>query len=120
MGCNASKQVLMVNSNRLPLDDSIHVMIVRDQKKLGNDNGKHNNFCQYKPRNLHPHIDWSEHTAITIEERQPAAALSKAESQNNTYRLLFHSANHNDTVDPLDIADFLSPSPSTFRIPAAA
>jgi hypothetical protein len=119
MGCIASKQLNDVYT----IDDSIHRMIVHDQKKLARD-GKAVDV-HYKPRMNHPLLvpfsDASGHTDVDMKDDDivdtnrakdgkpavagdidPAEMEDTAESKEETDRLLYHAAHHNATVDPRD------------------
>mmetsp|Transcript_12390 Transcript_12390/g.25694 ORF Transcript_12390/g.25694 Transcript_12390/m.25694 type:complete len:120 (-) Transcript_12390:280-639(-) len=106
MGCSSSKQ------DAFTQEDSIHHMITSDQKKRAKE-GKSTDV-QYRPRQEHPMLatessghskknrDSSGHTATVEADDSIAALKASTDSKKETERLLFHSANHNDSVDPRD------------------
>eukprot|EP00523_Entomoneis_sp_CCMP467_P011043 CAMPEP_0168740528 /NCGR_PEP_ID=MMETSP0724-20121128/12034_1 /TAXON_ID=265536 /ORGANISM="Amphiprora sp., Strain CCMP467" /LENGTH=97 /DNA_ID=CAMNT_0008787983 /DNA_START=119 /DNA_END=412 /DNA_ORIENTATION=- len=90
MGCNSSKSLAFVEA-----DDSIHRMIVHDQKKLAT------SVVAYRPRLEHPLLRDGAGVigdTVCLEEDGVLDESTKEE----TDRLLFHSINHNDIVDPRD------------------
>mmetsp|Transcript_13192 Transcript_13192/g.17262 ORF Transcript_13192/g.17262 Transcript_13192/m.17262 type:complete len:112 (+) Transcript_13192:54-389(+) len=102
MGCNASKQF-----NAIYVDDSIHRMIVRDQKKLAREGG---GGSHYKPRQNHPLLDKANPDLSTCTETEAEENLKDNLSsqttivdKDDTCLLLYHSTNHNDTIDPRDL-----------------
>ena len=95
MGCNNSKQFHADN-----VDDSIHCMIAREQKKKRRD-GVESNGSHFKPRQSHPLLV-EESCSVTLEE-QDDDLLVLGYERSDTDRLLYHSANHNDIVDPRDV-----------------
>lgn len=88
MGCHSSKFV--------EVDDSIHVMLhhhAHDKSSSG-----------YVPRQPHPLlVQKSPSSALTIVE-------TDAEESSEDAFLLFHTAHHNDTIDPRDLAEYGSMS----------
>jgi len=74
-------------------DDSVHVMIVHDQKKM--QKAGSNGDVYYKPRQEHPLLAEknNDHT-VPVE--------MESDSKEEVDELLYHAEHHNDTVDPRD------------------
>mmetsp|Transcript_19564 Transcript_19564/g.40537 ORF Transcript_19564/g.40537 Transcript_19564/m.40537 type:complete len:106 (-) Transcript_19564:1983-2300(-) len=92
MGCGQSK----VNGSILNADDSVHRMIVHDQKARSK-KGESATDIHYKPRQEHPLLA-EEGTAAT----KTVDVLDDKESKEEVDELLYHTAHHNDTIDPRD------------------
>ena len=70
-------------------DDSIHVMLSSEKKKKAQEQGK-KPVQQYVPRKAHPLMDQA----------------TEAAENDNLDKLIYHAANHNDTVDPRDLDEY--------------
>uniref|UniRef100_A0A7S2Y7E6 Uncharacterized protein n=1 Tax=Entomoneis paludosa TaxID=265537 RepID=A0A7S2Y7E6_9STRA len=97
MGCNSSKALGVGFA-----DDSIHRMIVRDQMKREKE-GTSSEGLGFKARQEHPLLqDDAGLPGDTVLEEEDHTYAQEGYSQEETDRLLYHTTNHNSTVDPRD------------------
>ena len=117
MGCTPSKSSQQcVHHGGVVIDDSIHAMIAREKRHAK----AHGDApLVYRPRAPHPLLQQQQYrkaSAVTItskeeEEDAPTVVVSDDHSEHSDAvpaaddieRLLFHSRNHCDTVDVLDL-----------------
>lgn len=102
MGCNTSKQAV----EGMHPDDSVHAALAHEQRIASLKGEK---VHGYVPRASHPLLagggGGATIQASEEDEEEESASVNsrqKLEEEEAT-KLLFHSANHNDTVDPRDL-----------------
>ena len=82
MGCGSSKLQ--------GAEDSIHVILSSEKKKqLKEKGGGGGGGEPYKPRKPHPHL-----------------VDTEPETDDNLDKLMYHAANHNDSVDKRDLEEY--------------
>lgn len=86
MGCGSSKLETT--------EDSIHVILAAEKKKQEEATGGETTIG-YKPRQPHPKLQQAQST-----ESENFGSLDK---------LMFHAANHNDSVDKRDLQEYGGP-----------